>query len=63
MPSPTHYLTRDAGIVRYSPLGRGVRDRGGRNHDRHRGGEDIGAPPDEEHVAAWLNAQYYRFKP
>jgi Xaa-Pro aminopeptidase len=28
MPSPTHYLTRDAGIVRYSPLGRGVRDLG-----------------------------------
>ncbi len=28
MPSPTHYLARDAGIVRYSPLGRGVRDLG-----------------------------------
>ena len=28
MPSPTHYLTRNAGIVRYSPLGRGVRDLG-----------------------------------
>jgi len=28
MPSPTHYLVRDAGIVRYSPLGRGVRDLG-----------------------------------
>jgi len=28
MPSPTHYLTRDAGIVRYSRLGRGVRDLG-----------------------------------
>jgi Xaa-Pro aminopeptidase len=28
MPSPTHYVTRDAGIVRYSPLGRGVRDLG-----------------------------------
>ena len=28
MPSPTHYLARDAGIVRYSPLGAGVRDLG-----------------------------------
>jgi Xaa-Pro aminopeptidase len=28
MPSPTHYLARDGGIVRYSPLGRGVRDLG-----------------------------------
>ena len=28
MPSPTHYLARDAGIVRYSRLGRGVRDLG-----------------------------------
>jgi Xaa-Pro aminopeptidase len=28
MPSPTHYLKRDAGIVRYSPLGVGVRDLG-----------------------------------
>ncbi len=28
MPSPTHYLMRDAGIVRYSPLGMGVRDLG-----------------------------------
>jgi Xaa-Pro aminopeptidase len=28
MPSPTHYLTRDGGIVRYSRLGRGVRDLG-----------------------------------
>jgi Xaa-Pro aminopeptidase len=28
MPSPTHYLARNAGIVRYSPLGRGVRDLG-----------------------------------
>jgi Xaa-Pro aminopeptidase len=28
MPSPTHYLTRGAGIVRYSRLGRGVRDLG-----------------------------------
>lgn len=28
MPSPAHYLTRDAGIVRYSPSGRGVRDLG-----------------------------------
>jgi Xaa-Pro aminopeptidase len=28
MPSPTHYLARDAGIVRYSPLGHGVRDLG-----------------------------------
>jgi Xaa-Pro aminopeptidase len=28
MPSPTHYLTRDAGIVRYNSFGRGVRDLG-----------------------------------
>ncbi|MGQ0539841.1 MAG: aminopeptidase P N-terminal domain-containing protein [Gemmatimonadaceae bacterium] len=28
MPSPTHYLARNAGIVRYSPLGVGVRDLG-----------------------------------
>jgi Xaa-Pro aminopeptidase len=28
MPSPTHYVTRDAGIVRYSRFGRGVRDLG-----------------------------------
>lgn len=28
MPSPTHYLARDAGIVRYSALGSGVRDLG-----------------------------------
>jgi Xaa-Pro aminopeptidase len=28
MPSPTHYLARNAGIVRYSPLGMGVRDLG-----------------------------------
>ena len=28
MPSPTHYLTRNGGIVRYSRLGRGVRDLG-----------------------------------
>ncbi|MEO7964894.1 MAG: Xaa-Pro peptidase family protein, partial [Gemmatimonadaceae bacterium] len=28
MPSPTHYLTRDAGIVRYNSFGKGVRDLG-----------------------------------
>ena len=28
MPSPTHYLARNGGIVRYSPLGTGVRDLG-----------------------------------
>ena len=28
MPSPTHYLARDAGIVRYNSFGRGVRDLG-----------------------------------
>ena len=28
MPSPTHYLIRDAGIVRYNSFGRGVRDLG-----------------------------------
>ncbi len=28
MPSPTHYLARNDGIVRYSPLGMGVRDLG-----------------------------------
>ncbi|MCC6316487.1 MAG: aminopeptidase P family protein [Gemmatimonadaceae bacterium] len=28
MPSPTHYLTRNAGIVRYNSFGRGVRDLG-----------------------------------
>lgn len=28
MPSPTHYLARNGGIVRYSPLGMGVRDLG-----------------------------------
>jgi Xaa-Pro aminopeptidase len=28
MPSPTHYLSRDAGIVRYNSFGRGVRDLG-----------------------------------
>jgi len=28
MPSPTHYLARDGGMVRYSRLGRGVRDLG-----------------------------------
>jgi Xaa-Pro aminopeptidase len=28
MPSPTHYLGRDAGIVRYNSFGRGVRDLG-----------------------------------
>jgi Xaa-Pro aminopeptidase len=28
MPSPTHYLARGGGIVRYSPLGVGVRDLG-----------------------------------
>ena len=28
MPSPTHYLRRDAGIVRYNSFGRGVRDLG-----------------------------------
>jgi Xaa-Pro aminopeptidase len=28
MPSPTHYLARDAGIVRYTPYGAGVRDLG-----------------------------------
>lgn len=28
MPSPTHYLKRDAGIVRYNSFGRGVRDLG-----------------------------------
>jgi Xaa-Pro aminopeptidase len=28
MPSPTHYLTRDAGITRYSAAGSGVRDIG-----------------------------------
>jgi Xaa-Pro aminopeptidase len=28
MPSPTHYLERNAGIVPYSPVGRGVRDLG-----------------------------------
>jgi Xaa-Pro aminopeptidase len=28
MPSPTHYLTRDAGITRYSAAGFGVRDLG-----------------------------------
>jgi Xaa-Pro aminopeptidase len=28
MPSPTHYLTRGAGIVRYNSFGRGVRDLG-----------------------------------
>ena len=28
MPSPTHYLTRDAGITRYSAAGFGVRDIG-----------------------------------
>ncbi len=28
MPSPTHYLTQGGGIVRYSRLGRGVRDLG-----------------------------------
>lgn len=28
MPSPTHYLTRDAGITRYSRFGAGVRDIG-----------------------------------
>ena len=28
MPSPTHYLTRNAGIVRYTSFGRGVRDLG-----------------------------------
>ena len=28
MPSPTHYLARNAGIVPYTPQGRGVRDLG-----------------------------------
>lgn len=28
MPSPTHYLTRNAGIVRYNSFGKGVRDLG-----------------------------------
>ena len=28
MPSPTHYLARGAGIVRYTPYGAGVRDLG-----------------------------------
>ena len=28
MPSPTHYLKRNAGIVAYSPQGHGVRDLG-----------------------------------
>jgi Xaa-Pro aminopeptidase/dienelactone hydrolase len=28
MPSPTHYLTRDAGLVPYTPRGAGVRDLG-----------------------------------
>jgi Xaa-Pro aminopeptidase len=28
MPSPTHYLARNAGIVRYTPYGAGVRDLG-----------------------------------
>ncbi len=28
MPSPTHYLARNAGIVSYTPMGRGVRDLG-----------------------------------
>lgn len=28
MPSPTHYLARNAGIVAYTPMGRGVRDLG-----------------------------------
>ncbi len=28
MPSPTHYLARDAGILRYTPMGAGVRDLG-----------------------------------
>jgi Xaa-Pro aminopeptidase len=28
MPSPTHYLARGAGIVSYTPMGRGVRDLG-----------------------------------
>jgi len=28
MPSPTHYLERNLGLVKYSPAGRGVRDLG-----------------------------------